>query len=139
MTCRSPPLGRPVAGWTLLELLLVVTLMGLCAGVAVPSFQALLQRSQRSQARVLLVQTAHWLERSAAIQGSYPRALPSSVWLQEGQVYQISLVSDGSHFVLTATPWRQQTGDACGSFTLSDTGLRGLLGARASLADCWLP
>ncbi len=58
------------AGWSLLELLMVLGLMGLCASLAWPSYQALMQRSQRAQARVLLLQTAHWLERSAAVQGS---------------------------------------------------------------------
>jgi type IV pilus assembly protein PilE len=127
------------SGWSLLELLMVLGLMGLCASLAWPSYQALMQRSQRAQARVLLMQTAHWLERSAAVQGSYPLVLPSSVWQQEGLNYQLSLVSDGVHYVLTASPWRQQAGDACGSFTLSDTGARGVRDARISVADCWSP
>ena len=135
MRPRSPP----TLGWTLLELLLVFGLMGLCASLALPAYQGLLQRSQRSQARVLLVQTAHWLERSAALQGSYPLDMPASVWQQEGLNYQLSLVSDGVHYVLTASPWRQQAGDACGSFTLSDTWARSVRDARISVADCWSP
>ncbi|MBU3712984.1 MAG: prepilin-type N-terminal cleavage/methylation domain-containing protein, partial [Limnohabitans sp.] len=94
--CKPAP-----RGWTLLELLMALGLMGLCASLALPAYQAILQRSQRSQARVLLMQTAHWLERSAALQGSYPLVLPSSVWQQEGLNYQLDLVSDGVHYVLT--------------------------------------
>ena len=132
--CKPAP-----RGWTLLELLMALGLMGLCASLALSAYQAILQRSQRSQARVLLMQTAHWLERSAALQGSYPLVLPSSVWQQEGLNYQLGLVSDGVHYVLTASPWRQQMGDACGSFTLSDTGARGVRDARIGVADCWTP
>ena len=47
-TCHS--------GWSLLELVMVLGLMGLCASLVWPSYQALMQRSQRAQARVLLMQ-----------------------------------------------------------------------------------
>lgn len=126
-------------GWTLLELLVVLAIAGVCAGLALPSYQTQLQRSRRSQALLLLLQTAHWLERAAAVQGSYPTVLPNSVWAQDGLNYQLGLVSDGRHFVLTAAPVRQQSGDACGSFTLSDTGVRGVRDARLDVSACWLP
>lgn len=134
----SRPAGR-CRGWTLLELLLVLAIAGVCASLALPSYQAQLQRSRRSQAFWLLLQTAHWLERAAAVQGSYPTAVPDSVWWQDGLNYQLGLVSDGRHFVLTASPVRLQSGDACGSFTLSDTGERGVRDARLGVTDCWLP
>lgn len=134
----SCPAGRH-RGWTLLELLMVLAIAGLCAGLALPSYQTQLQRSRRSQALMLLLQTAHWLERAAAVQGSYPTTLPDSAWSQDGLNYQLGLVSDGRHFVLTATPVRQQSGDACGSFTLSDAGVRGVRDARLDVSACWLP
>ena len=131
--------SQTAPGWTLIELLFVLALMGLCAGLAVPSYHGLQQRSQRAQARMLLLQTAQSLERAAGVQGSYPTTLPAIAVTPNAPSYQLSLVSDGVHYVLTASPWRQQTGDACGSFTLSDTGARGVHDARISVADCWSP
>lgn len=134
---KPAPQGRP--GWTLIELLIVLTLMGLCAGLAVPSYQGLLQRSQRTQARMLLLQTAQGLERATGVQGSYPASLPATSGTLDAPAYQLSLVSDGMHYVLTATPWGAQAGDACGAFTLSDTGVRGVVNARLSASACWSP
>ena len=69
--------SQTVPGWTLIELLFVLALMGLCAGLAAPSYHGLQQRSQRAQARMLLLQTAQSLERTAGVQGSYPTTLPA--------------------------------------------------------------
>lgn len=134
---RSDSLTVP--GWTLIELLFVLALMGLCAGLAAPSYHGLQQRSQRAQARMLLLQTAQSLERTAGVQGSYPTTLPAIAVTPNAPSYQLSLVSDGTHYVLTATPWGSQADDACGSLTLSDTGIRGVVNGRLSSSACWSP
>jgi type IV pilus assembly protein PilE len=126
-------------GFSLVELLIALACIAVLVGWAWPNYQQLLQRSQRTQARTALMQAAHWLERAASANGSYPAAadVPTSVLQAEGLRYQLSLASNAQSFTLTATPTGPQIGDACGSFTLAHTGVRGVLNASLSVAQCW--
>jgi type IV pilus assembly protein PilE len=123
----------------LVELLIALACIAVLVGWAWPNYQQLLQRSQRAQARTALLQAAHWLERAASANGSYPAAaeVPASVLQTEGLRYQLSVTSSVQSFNLTATPIGPQMGDACGSFTLTQTGTRGVLNASLSVAQCW--
>jgi len=143
---RPAPHPRPQApahaaqpGFGLVELLIVLTCIAVLVGWAWPNYQLLLQRSQRTQARTALLQAAHWLERAASANGSYPAAadVPSSVLQAEGLRYQLSVTSSAQSFTLTATPIGTQVSDACGSFTLTHTGVRNVLKATLSPAQCW--
>ena len=64
----------------MIELLWVLGIVGLLAQWALPLQVELLQRTRRNEARLALLQTAHWLERSAAVQGRYPELLHDSAW-----------------------------------------------------------
>ena len=55
----------------------------------------------------------------------------------EGLRYQLSVTSSAQSFTLTATPIGPQVSDACGSFTLTHTGVRSVLKATLSPAQCW--
>ena len=143
---RPAPLPRPQApahaaqpGFGLVELLIVLTCIAVLVGWGWPNYQPVLQRSQRAQARSALLQVAHWLERAASANGNYPAAadVPTSVLQAEGLRYQLSVISSAQSFTLTATPTGAQVGDACGSFTLTHTGVRSVLKATLSPAQCW--
>lgn len=127
------------SGFSLVELLIALACVAVLVGWAWPNYQQLLQRSQRAQARTALLQAAHWLERAASANGSYPAAadVPTSVLQVEGLNYQLSLTSSVHSFSLTATPTGPQVGDGCGSFTLTHTGVRGMVKASLSTAQCW--
>lgn len=143
---RPAPLHHPQncahaaqPGFSLLELLIVLACIAVLVGWAWPNYQQVLQRSQRAQARTALLQAAHWLERAASANGSYPAAadVPASVLQAEGLRYQLSVTTSAQSFTLTATPIGPQAGDVCGSFTLTHTGVRSVLKATLSPAQCW--
>ena len=135
--CAHAAQAQP--GFSLLELLIVLACIAVLVGWAWPNYQQVLQRSQRAQARTALLQAAHWLERAASANGSYPAAadVPASVLQAEGLRYQLSVTTSAQSFTLTATPIGPQAGDVCGSFTLTHTGVRSVLKATLSPAQCW--
>lgn len=124
-------------GFTLLELLVVVALIGLLSSWAVPSFQAMQQRSQRALAKVALLKAAHWLEQAASARGSYPDTLPASLWQNPALHYQLNLQSQADAFVLKAVPTGAQGSDACATLTLNQAGEQGVWGATLSAGSCW--
>ena len=89
---KHTPLAQ---GFTLIELLIALACVALLASLAWPSYQSLILKSQRAQARASLLQAAHWFERAASANGSYPSAadVPASVLQIDGQRYKMTVIS----------------------------------------------
>jgi type IV pilus assembly protein PilE len=130
---------RRQLGFTLIEVLVAMACVAVLVTVAWPSYQGLLERSQRAQARTALLQAAHWLERAASANGNYPAStdIPASVLQVEGQRYQIQVTSSPQSYALSATPIGTQNADACGTLTLNHLGVRGVQGGSQTAAQCW--
>ncbi|BDU53451.1 type IV pilin protein [Limnohabitans sp. INBF002] len=126
-------------GFTLIELLITLACIAALTSLAWPSYQSLILRSQRAQARASLLQAAHWLERAASANGNYPPAaeVPSSVLHIEGQRYTMRLSSTAQSYTLSATPLGAQTTDPCGTLTVNHLGVRSVQGVSQTAAQCW--
>jgi type IV pilus assembly protein PilE len=71
-------------------------------------------------------------------------ALPSSMTTvpesasTDNKYYDISLSAVGqTTYTLQAAPINSMASDGCGTFTLTQTGSRGLAGNTKSIQDCW--
>lgn len=131
-------------GFTLIEVMIVVAIIGILTAIAVPSYNEYIRRGHRAEARAGLLQAAQWLERAATANGTYPLTAAFPAGLQEvpGKRYDITLASvDGSTYTVTATPKGAQLGDKCGAYTLTQAGVRGANGKLQTDAgydsNCW--
>jgi type IV pilus assembly protein PilE len=126
-------------GFTLIEMLIALACVALLASVAWPSYQSLILRSQRAQARASLLQAAHWLERAASANGSYPLAadVPASVLQIDGQRYKMTVTSAAQSYTLSASPLGTQATDTCGTLIVNHLGVRSVQGASQTAAQCW--
>lgn len=126
-------------GFTLIELLIALACVAALTTLAWPSFQSLILRSQRAQARASLLQAAHWFERAASANGSYPLAadVPTSVLQVDGQHYKMTITSTAQSYTLSATPLGTQAADSCGILTVNHLGVRSVQGASQTAAQCW--
>eukprot|EP01136_Pigoraptor_vietnamica_P013455 Opistho-1_new@54474 len=94
-------------GFTLIEVMIVVAVIGILSAIALPSYNEYVLRSHRANARAALLQAAQWLERAATAQGSYPAAaaIPAGVLAVEGGRYVVTLpVLTAGTYTLRATP-----------------------------------
>ncbi len=139
-------LPRNARGFTLIELMITVAIVGILSAIAYPSYTEYVRRGHRADARAGLLQAQQWLERAATATGTYPTAaLPAALsWSGDNtKRYTIALAAGntGAAYTLTATPKGAQTGDKCGTYTLSNAGLRGANGKKSGEAgynpDCW--
>jgi type IV pilus assembly protein PilE len=113
---------------------MAVAVLGTLAALAVPLQSTVQQSLQRAQGRSALAQASWWMERQAALLGSYPSVLPDNAWVQEGLPYGITLSLANGGYVLTAQPQGSQATDACGSLWLNNLGQRG---ATGNANTCW--
>jgi type IV pilus assembly protein PilE len=136
---------RQHRGFTLIELMIVVAIVGILSAVAFPSYTEYIRRGHRADARAGLLQAQQWLERAATATGNYPTGALSTTLSWAGDStkrYTIAITNNtNTAFTLTATPRGAQIGDKCGTYTLNHTGLRGANGKTSDQAgynpDCW--
>lgn len=141
---RRPPAPRQ-RGFTLVELMIVVAVIGILAALAYPSYTEYVRRGYRAEARAGLMQAAQWMERAATASGTYPGIdafAGTALTTVPSGTYAISVTDrTDSTYTLRATAQNAQRGDRCGNFTLEQSGLRGANGKKANVADydgsCW--
>ncbi|MDO9237836.1 MAG: type IV pilin protein [Aquabacterium sp.] len=149
---------RTARGFTLIELMIVVAIIGILAGIAYPSYVEYVKRSRRAEVQTALLETAQFMQRFYAANSKYntdlsgkPVALANFARVPRSdgsaQTYDIGFAAaaedaknpTSTGFTLQATPQGTMANDACGSFTLDQTGLKGVTGATgtANAANCW--
>ena len=138
----SPRLGA--AGFTLIELVIVVAVIAILAAVAIPNYQDSVRKSKRGQMKADLVELAQRAERFHTVNNAYTgfwATVPATdrVSPRTGGVaaYSITEAEAANTFTLTATPEGGQTNDSlCMTMTLNQAGAKTKSGSGA-LSDCW--
>ncbi len=130
-----------IYGYTITQLVIACAVVAILAAIAIPSYSAQIQKSRRSDAKSALLGAAGQMERFLTERGTYATATLGSggVYANTSQngYYSLSLSNlTASSYKLNAVPANAQIGDACGTLTYTDQGVKGVTGSL-SVADCW--
>ncbi|WP_299197720.1 type IV pilin protein [uncultured Amphritea sp.] len=125
-------------GFTLIELMIVVAIVGIISAIAYPSYREQVAQSRRVDAQGSLLSLAQSLERHYTENGSYTGAvLPYTLSPKDGadKFYLLSVpASTATSYTLQAAPINGMVGDRCGNMTLTHTGQKT---DQDAADDCW--
>lgn len=142
---------RRAAGFSLIELMIVVAIVGILAAIAYPSYVNSIMRSNRAAARACLTNFATHMERFYTTNMRYDEDLGGTA-ITLPQLECASNNDTGQHydygfptgqptqntFTLEAVPKGVQASrdSECGTLSLTQTGARNASGS-GGVAECW--
>ncbi len=141
-------ISKTVRGFTLIELMIVVAVIGILAAIAYPSYQDSVRKGRRGEAKSDLVEIAQQMERCFTVNNSYIGCTvvhnnvniiaPFNRSPQTGPRidYNIDFAAAPTAlaFGITATAIGDQLKDSCGNLTLTQTGAKTITGSGT---NCW--
>lgn len=142
---------RRMTGFTLIEVMITVAIIGILSAVALPSYQSYIQKSRRTEARTILMDAASKQEQYILNFRTYTTSMTAlgyaaSPATSETGLYSVSAAAGGCGsiarcYTLTATAVTgkgQDKDTKCKSFSLDSTGAKTSKNASdAATTDCW--
>lgn len=149
--------NRAARGFTLIEMMIVVAIVGILAAIAYPSYQQYVLRSNRTEGQALLSDAAAREERYFAQNNTYITTtddlakLNISASSPTGK-YSLTLTRDKDDdgktidggYMLNAEPQGSQEADSkCGTLTLNALGIKGIDKPQSgtlptgTASECW--
>jgi type IV pilus assembly protein PilE len=136
---------KTIRGFTLIEVMIVVCIIGILVTISYPSYVSYLLKSRRADAMAALAQDQITLERCYAQNFAYNQtcsSLPTFPQASAQGYYRITLTNLGpTTYTLTATAVGGQTEDTtCATFTVDQANVKAAVDSSGTAQTiCWNP
>ena len=134
-------------GFTLLEFMIVLLIIGVLAALAYPRYDAQIKRGYRTEGQGFLNEVAARQERYFSQNNSYLIPEGDSDDLaglgltnpakSASNKYQLKITSEDNDCGYSLIAQQQFNDSQCGNLTLNGLGIQGRTGSDKSVAECW--
>ena len=125
-------------GFSLLELVIVLAVIGVLLTLAIPSYQRYTQRVHRAEAIRMMLAIADCQERIRASTGFYDTSSCGEGFNSNSHELRIEPPDSTASLEFTIiAQLLHGSNDACGNLSLDQTGSRGISGDQAIVGKCW--
>lgn len=144
-------------GFTLIEVMIVVAIIGILAAVGYPSYQNQMRKGKRAEAKTKILLVAQRLERYYTDNSTYVVDIAPLFGLAAGATvysgdnsattspYSIVVgppllpvgATIATGYIITATLVNPSSDTPCGNLTLTSAGVKGFTGTYGTMRECW--
>lgn len=129
-------------GFSLIELMITVAIIGIIAAIAYPSYTDYVQQARRADGQGAMLEAAQWMERQFTVDGTYLKADddPRDVSAYNTEFYTITVpeaTASATTYTIQGAPTGAQASDDCGTLSVTNIGVKSAVKGGAAVADCW--